>query len=148
MGAPTVRLHGSLASGSAAAVATPATLVVAATPANATPDDSSARRSNRPFPATCSICDGPLRRDLAMGPLPENRRYFTALLPSGQQRLPRGGLLGRARIPDDAATYHGHHRLDVLDLIGGGREVIAIEHQEIGVFAGRDRAEIVLLKHE
>src|SRR5438067_5364496 len=132
MGAPTVRLHGSLASGSAAAVATPATLVVAAAPAKATPDDSSARRSSRPFPATYPICGGPLRRDLPMARSREKRWYFTALLPSGQQRLPCGGLLRRARIPDDAAAYHGHRRLDLLDLIRGYREGIAIQHPQNG----------------
>ena len=53
-----------------------------------------------------------------------------------------------APVPDDLAADHGHHRLDVLDLIGRNREVVAVEHDEIGKLARRDRAEIVLLEDE
>src|SRR5438874_8006511 len=63
------RLQLSTASGSAAALAMPATLVAAAAPAKATPVESSARRSSRPLSATCWISFlGLVRRDPAMRP--------------------------------------------------------------------------------
>ena len=63
-------------------------------------------------------------------------------------QLARSSGSGRGGVVHDAAADHGHHRLDVLDLIGGHREVIAVEDDEIGELARLDRAEIVLLEDE
>ncbi len=38
--------------------------------------------------------------------------------------------------------------LMILDLVGRHREIVAVEHQKIGVFAGRQRAEIAFLEQE
>ena len=40
------------------------------------------------------------------------------------------------------------HRTDVLDLVGGHGEVVAVEHHEIGEQARPDGAEVVLLEHQ
>src|SRR5262245_44153936 len=68
---------------------------------------------------------------------------------------PRAGLsalarspLARRRVPDDLAADHRHHRLNILDLIGGYGEVIAVQHHEIGELARGDGAEIVFLENE
>src|ERR1700704_1112250 len=41
----------------------------------------------------------------------------------------------------NSSADHRHHRLDVLDLVGWNREVVAIQHHEIGELAGLDRPE-------
>src|SRR5262245_10588807 len=54
----------------------------------------------------------------------------------------------RHRVVHDLAADHRHQRLDVLDLIGWDGEIVAVEHQEIGIFAVRERAEVTLLEQE
>src|SRR5947209_1515493 len=46
-------------------------------------------------------------------------------------------------VEDNPSADHGHRRLDVLDLIGGHSEVVAIEDDEIGELARLDRAQVV-----
>ena len=53
-----------------------------------------------------------------------------------------------AGIVDDSPADHRHDRLDVLDLIGRDREVVAIEHHQVGELARLDRSQVVLLEHE
>ena len=48
----------------------------------------------------------------------------------------------------DPTSDHRHHRLDVLDLIRGDREVVAVHHDEIGQASCLDRTEVVLLEDE
>jgi ArsR family transcriptional regulator len=57
--------------------------------------------------------------------------------------LPRpcGLLLGS--VVDHSASDHRQHRRDVLDLIGGHRQVVLVGDDEIGKVAALDRAEIV-----
>src|SRR5215468_2445880 len=62
--------------------------------------------------------------------------------------VPLARRLLRHHVMDDLAADHGHERLDVLDLVGGHREVVAVEHQQVGIFARRERAEIALLEHD
>src|SRR5438128_10196601 len=59
------------------------------------------------------------------------------------------GRRGPARgssLMDDLAAHHRHHRLDVLDLLGGNGQVVPVEHDEIDVLARLDRTSIALLK--
>ena len=57
------------------------------------------------------------------------------------------GLL--LEIPEgDPAADHRQDRLDILDLICRYREIVAVEHDEIGKLARLDRAEVVLLENE
>src|SRR5437867_2886085 len=46
-----------------------------------------------------------------------------------------------ADVIDDPSADHRQHRLDVLDLIRGNREVVAIQHDEIRELARLNRAE-------
>src|SRR5262249_42253888 len=56
-------------------------------------------------------------------------------------------LLGHG-VMDDLATDHGDERLDVLDLVGGHREIVAVQDEQVGILAGRERAEIAFLEHD
>ena len=55
---------------------------------------------------------------------------------------------GLAASVHDPPSHHRQDRLDVLDLIRGDREVVAVHHDEIGQASCLDRAEVVLLKYE
>src|SRR5262249_32744152 len=44
-------------------------------------------------------------------------------------------LLGHG-VMDDLATDHGDERLDVLDLVGGHREIVAVEDEQVGILPG------------
>ena len=48
----------------------------------------------------------------------------------------------------DLAADHRQQRPDGLDLACGDGEVVAIEHQQVGVSARRERTEIALLEQE
>src|SRR5262245_26569664 len=48
----------------------------------------------------------------------------------------------RPHVVHDLAADHGHERLDQLDLARRHREVVAVEHQKVGIAAGRKRADI------
>ena len=102
--APTVRLQGSLANGSAAALAIEPTPVAAA-PASMTPDESSARRSNRPrFRRLVQFAADRWRRDLAMGHLPPDAGAYLS-------RLRRGSHSIRADITSAADAAAAGHRV-------------------------------------
>src|SRR6266496_1454510 len=74
--------------------------------------------------------------------LPSTWKLKPPLLDSGTRSLHSLGLV------HDLPAHHRHHRLDVLDLVGGHFQVIAIEHAEVRVLARLDRAEIALLENE
>src|SRR5262252_2214621 len=87
---PGARLHGLLASGSAAAAVVAPTAPTLMAPASAAPCDSSARRSTRPLPATLSTESAPLRcRDLVMFRSPRRHTYRAPTGPDASSRMLR-----------------------------------------------------------
>src|SRR5260370_33460691 len=60
--------------------------------------------------------------------------------------LPRCRRLKRGIVHDPASHYR-HRRFDVFDLLGWNREIVAVEHNQVGKFARLDRTEIVLLEN-
>src|SRR5688572_11335707 len=51
-------------------------------------------------------------------------------------------------VEEHLAAHHRQHRLDLLDLIGGDRQVIAIDDHEVGEPPFLDRAEVVFTEEE
>src|SRR4030095_6635422 len=49
------------------------------------------------------------------------------------------------RFVDDPATHHRHHRSDVLDLVSGNSQVVAIDHDEVRQLAWLNRSDVALL---
>src|SRR5262245_206341 len=84
---------------------------------------------------------------LLVGTAHESYSYALSAVPTQCPPYNHALSLGR-RVVHNLATDHGHQRLDVLDLVGWHREIITVEHQEIGILAARERAEVALLEQE
>ena len=66
----------------------------------------------------------------------------------GPEGPPLPGCGYCACVVDNPPADHRQQRLDVLDLIRGNGEVVAIEHDEIRELARLDRAEVAFLEDE
>src|SRR5882762_8623388 len=57
-------------------------------------------------------------------------------------------IILHSRPVHDLSAHHRHDRFDVLDLLCGHDEIVAVEHDQVRVFARLDRTEIAFLEDE
>src|SRR5260221_6492909 len=111
----------------------------------------------------CPVCAAscwPTRRAMVSGaPAPKGTITRTARLgywPQALHAQARASAVAAARARTlvsffrihDLAADHRQHRLDVLDLGRRDGEVVAVEHQHVGVLSGLDRADVAFLEDE